>query len=119
MNASTNTNTQSIDNTTSNKMDEYNTKESVNIDDLINEMHAEQQAVHMNDSLESSDTESSDMNTYLETAGIYLGKTISTVLNTTTSSIHTLFDSSTIVINNCKRESKDSINTFLELFKQK
>ena len=119
MNSSPNTNTLSTDTTTSIKMDEYNTNKSVNIDDIINEMHAEKNDIHINDSLESSDTESSDMNTYLETAGIYLGKTISTVLNTTTTSIHTLFDSSSIVINNCKRESKDSINTFLELFKQK
>ena len=58
-------------------------------------------------------------NEYLENTGIYMGKVLSSILDTTTTSIQTCMNCSNIIINNCKKESSSSINRFLDLFKQK
>ena len=58
-------------------------------------------------------------NEYLENTGIYIGKILSGVLDTTTTTIQTCMTSTNVILSNCKKESSSSINRFLDLFKQK
>ena len=55
---------------------------------------------------------------YLNTTGKYIGKTISSILDTTTWGANILLHSSNKIISSCKQESEQSVHTFFALFKR-